>query len=92
MAPYIVPKPQLKVKASQKINQDPCILTLWKIQLKLPNPFANPPSVYEIPGFRRIRVHIHQLDRHLVPLRLWLVFPSEVVQDNVQGIPVLNSS
>ena len=46
-----------------------------------------PISPQEIPGYRRIWVFIHQLDQHLVPLVSRLVFPGEVVQDNVQGVP-----
>ena len=72
------------------MNKDSCILTLQKIRLKLPNSLAkSPPSISprEIPGFRKIRVHIHQLDHHLVPLVTWSVFPSEAGQDTVQGIP-----
>ena len=46
-----------------------------------------PISPQEIPGYRRIRVHIHQLNQHLIPLVSWLVFPGEVVQGNVQGVP-----
>jgi len=48
-------------------------------------PLPIPPQ--QILGLRRIRVHIHQLDQHPIPLVSWSVFPGEVTQDSVQGIP-----
>jgi len=48
--------------------------------------FVRLPTVQSA-GLTGARFRYIQLDQHLIPFVSRLVFPGEVVQDNVQGIP-----